>query len=300
MDFKQLESYISCVKYKSLTIASEKIGIAQPTISIHLKNLEDELKTKLINRSAKHFEVTPKGKEFYVFAQNVLKEKEKLLLNWGEKEDNTINLGVSSIYSTYFLPEILLQYSQISKNTYFSIEQKDSKQIIDGIKKGSYELGLVGMSVENENLIFQKFCEDTMILVTPNEEKYALLKQNQENVIEELLKLPIILRENGSGSAKSVSTLFEKMGIEERNLNIIAKMDNIETIKNLVIGGLGITIISEIAVRDCISKGELLQFNLPNNYAKRSLYIVHQKDHILKDSASDFVDFLKKLYYKKV
>lgn len=296
MDFKQLESYISCVKYKSLTIASEKIGIAQPTISIHLKNLEEELKTKLINRSAKYFEVTPKGKEFYAFAQNVLKEKSDLLHSWGEEETNTVNLGVSTIYSTYFLPEILLKYSEINDNTYFSIEQKDSKQIINGVKNGVYELGLVGMSVENENLMFDEFFEDTMVLVTPNQEKYSLLKEKNENALVELLKSPIILREDGSGSGKSVSVLLEKMGIKESKLHLVAKMDNIETIKNLVIGGLGVTIISERVVKDCVSKGELLQFDLPPKYSKRSLYIVHQKDCILKDSANDFISFLKKFY----
>ena len=65
MEFKQLESYIAIVKYKNLTTAAEALGISQPTISIHLKNLEEELHTRLIIRTAKNFEVTQRGQEFF-------------------------------------------------------------------------------------------------------------------------------------------------------------------------------------------------------------------------------------------
>lgn len=65
MEFKQLESYIAIVKYKNLTTAAEALGISQPTISIHLKNLEEELHTRLIIRTAKNFEVTRRGQEFF-------------------------------------------------------------------------------------------------------------------------------------------------------------------------------------------------------------------------------------------
>ena len=70
MEFKQLESYIAIVKYKNLTTAAEALGISQPTISIHLKNLEEELHTRLIIRTAKNFEVTQRGQEFFICAQN--------------------------------------------------------------------------------------------------------------------------------------------------------------------------------------------------------------------------------------
>ena len=79
MEFKQLESYIAIVKYKNLTTAAEALGISQPTISIHLKNLEEELHTRLIIRTAKNFEVTQRGQEFFICAQNILKLRDDLV-----------------------------------------------------------------------------------------------------------------------------------------------------------------------------------------------------------------------------
>ncbi len=296
MDFKQLQSFIYCVEYKSLSVASEKLGIAQPTISVHLKNLEDELQTKLINRSSKSFQVTAKGKEFYVCAQNILKLRDDLLLNWKKQKSNTIKMGVSTVQSSYILPEILLQYNKSNENIHFIVEQKDSKQIINDVENGVFEIGLVGMSVENENLTFKKFYEDKLVLVTPVNEKFIALKEKSNSVTAEILHEPIILRESGSGSGKIASSLFKEMNFDENKLQVVANMDNIESIKKLVVGGLGISIMSENTVKDYVEDGKLLQFEFDENLAKRPLYIVYQKDHILNKSANDFIAFLTKFY----
>ena len=97
MEFKQLESYIAIVKYKNLTTAAEALGISQPTISIHLKNLEEELHTRLIIRTAKNFEVTRRGQEFFVCAQNILKLRDDLINSWNGREAEVIRMGVSTI-----------------------------------------------------------------------------------------------------------------------------------------------------------------------------------------------------------
>ena len=94
MEFKQLESYIAIVKYKNLTTAAEALGISQPTISIHLKNLEEELHTRLIIRTAKNFEVTQRGQEFFICAQNILKLRDDLVNSWNGREAEIIRMGV--------------------------------------------------------------------------------------------------------------------------------------------------------------------------------------------------------------
>ncbi len=296
MDFKQLQSFISCVEYKSLSIASEKLGIAQPTISIHLKNLEEELGTKLIYRTSKSFEVTSKGKEFYVCAQNILKLRDDLISDWKNQKSNSIKLGVSTVQSNFILPEILLEYKKINENLHFAIEQKDSKQIISDVENGKFEIGLVGMSKESENLTFEEFYEDKLVLITPATEKFLAFKKQGSMVTESLLKEPIIIRETGSGSGKIASTILKDMGLGENQLQVVANMDNVESIKKLVIGGLGTSIMSENIVREYIETGKLLQFEFPTKFATRPLYIVYQKDHILNQSTMEFINFLTKFY----
>ena len=104
MDFKQLQSFISVVRCKSFTEAAEELGISQPTISTHIRILEEELNSRLIVRTAKSFEVTPRGTELFECAQNILKLRDDMITRWNGHDSKVIRLGVSTIPSAYILP----------------------------------------------------------------------------------------------------------------------------------------------------------------------------------------------------
>ena len=293
MEFKQLESYIAIVKYKNLTTAAEALGISQPTISIHLKNLEEELHTRLIIRTAKNFEVTQRGQEFFICAQNILKLRDDLVNSWNGREAEIIRMGVSTIPSAYILPEVLPVFGKEHENVYFSIDQMDSQKVIDEVHKGTYDLGLVGMKTEDELLAFEQFYQDRLVVITPVKEKFLRMKEQKEMPVECLFQEPVILREEGSGSGKSAGRFLEKMGIKEEKLHVAARINDQESIKNLVAGGLGISIVSEKAVKDYVESRRLLQFSLPEEFSGREFYIVYQKNYILEECAGEFIKFLK-------
>lgn len=296
MDFKQLQSYLAVVRCKSFSAAAEQLGISQPTISIQIRNLEEELNSKLVLRTAKNFEITPRGQEFYECAQNMIKLRDDILNRWHGQESKVIRLGVSTIPSAYILPEVLPEFGKIHENVYFAVNQSDSQGIIEAVHKGSYDLGLVGMKVEDELLEFRQFYQDRMVLITPVNEKYLAMKEKAEPPIAQLLKEPMILREEGSGSGKSVNRFLTKMGISEEELHVAARMNDQESIKNLVAGGLGVSVVSEKAVEDYLLSKRLLKFDLPGELSGRALYIVYQKDFILKEFVQEFIQFLMHHY----
>ena len=277
MEFKQLESYIAIVKYKNLTTAAEKLGISQPTISVHLKNLEEELHTRLIIRTAKNFEVTQRGQEFFVCAQNILKLRDDLINSWNGREAEIIRMGVSTIPSAYILPEVLPAFGKEHENVYFSIDQMDSQRVIDEVHKGTYDLGLVGMKTEDELLAFEKFYQDKLVVITPVKEKFLRMKEQQELPVDHLFQEPVILREEGSGSGKSAGKFLEKMGIREDKLHIAARINDQESIKNLVAGGLGISIVSEKAVKDYVESRRLLQLVCRRSFLEESFILYIRK-----------------------
>ena len=86
------------------------------------------------------------------------------------------------------------------------------------------------------------------------------------------------------------------MGIQEEDLSIVARMNDQESIKNLVAGGLGVSIISEKAVMDYVAEKRLLKFELMGECLSRQFYIIYQKDYILKNYVKDFIDYLIKFY----
>ena len=296
MDFKQLQSYVTVVKYKSFTIAAEMLGTSQPTISTHIRILEEELNSRLLIRTARSFEITPRGWELYECAQNILKLREDMINRWNEKESKVIQLGVSTIPSAYILPEVLPEFGKLHSDVYFVVNQSDSQGIIDAVHKGSYDVGLVGMKTEDELLEFQSFYQDRMVLITPINEHYLSFKNQKYFPLESLIQEPFIVREEGSGSRKTASLFLEKMGMQEEDLSIVARMNDQESIKNLVAGGLGVSIISEKAVMDYVAEKRLLKFELMGDCLSRQFYIIYQKDYILKNYVKDFIDYLIKFY----
>lgn len=296
MDFKQLQSFITVVKYGSFTKAAEVLYSSQPTISSHIRNLEEELSTRLLVRTTKSLTITPRGMEFYEWAVNTIETRDILLRRWSDDAKRIIRLGTSTIPSAYILPEILPAFGEKNPNVYFIMNQSDSQGVIDGLLQGTYDVGFTGMPTENELLECIPFYEDRMVIITPVNEHFLAYESNPAPDLETLMQEPIILREKGSGSKKSADYFIESLGMTENDLNIIARINDQESIKNLVAGGLGISITSEKAAQNFEREKRILVFQLPENTSHRQLYIVHHKDYIYRDYMKAFIEYVKNFY----
>lgn len=295
MEFKQLESYAAVVKYNSFTKAAENLYISQPTISTHIRALEEELDVRLIMRTTKSIEVTPEGRKLYDYAVNLLELRDRMVHECSANAKKIIHLGASTIPSAYILPEVLPKFGKLSPNTFFVIHQSDSKGILDGLSDGIYDVGLIGMPSGKENIVCRSFCRDRMVIITPVTEHYLKLQSQRKLPLEELLQEPIILREKGSGSKKSADKFLEAMGIAQEQLNVSARVNDPEAIKNLVAGGLGISIISERAARNFLEEKRLLKFDLPDS-SSRDLYVAYRRDQGDKPYVREFAEFVRRQY----
>ena len=296
MEFKQLQSFVEVVNYQSFTKASDKLFISQPTVSAHIAQLEEELNTKLILRTTKSISLTEKGKEVYDYATKILGLKTRMLEACSVQPKNIIHIGASTIPSAYILPNILQEYGTITPDTYFSIHQSDSQGIIDGLKEGLFDIGMIGMKPEDDEISCIPFCQDNMIIITPINDHFLELKYENNYTVKDLLNEPIIMRETGSGSKKTADMFLEKLGIRDSDINIIARINDQEAIKNMVVNGLGISIISELAVKNLLAEKRVLGFPLDKKYSGRQIYLIHRKDHILNQSLKDFLKFVQKKY----
>ena len=291
MDFRQLQSFTTVVELGSFTKAAEKLAISQPTISTHIRGLEEELNACLILRTTKSIEVTPKGRELCEYASKILELRDRMFQCCSPDARQIIHLGASTIPAAYILPEALPKYAKVSQDTYFIIHQDNSQAIINGLGNSLFDVGLVTTVVESEDLTFVPFCQDRMIIITPVNERFLKLQQSSEFPLEELLKEPVILREKGS--KKGVDRFLEKMGINEANLNVSARLNDQEAVKNMVASGMGISFISETAARNFLKERRLLKFELPSFRNQRNLYLAYRKEHIANSRAKDFVAFME-------
>ena len=290
MDFRQLKSFVAVVENKSFSKAAEKLHSAQPTISTHVRMLEEELNTRLILRTTKTIEVTPQGWEAYKYAIKILDLRDRITQSCSADSKYIIRVGASTIPATYVIPDLLPRYSEDNPDTYFQIHQSNSHDVVEGVMDGRFDVGIIGTPAEREGLTCVPFCSNKMVLITPVSEKYLDLQRLPRTPLKQLLLSPIILREKGG--KKSADRYLDAMGIREEDLNVVARVNDQEAVKNMVAGGMGVSLISEIAARDFVRERRLLQFRLPQEQSSQKLYIIHRSRFTAQPKVQNFINFL--------
>ena len=296
MEFKQLESFAAVVRLNSFTKAAESLYISQPTISTHIRALEEELGTRLIMRTTKNIEVTAEGMKLYDYSVNILELRDRMVNECSSAGRQIIHLGASTIPSAYILPEVLPAFGKQNPNAFFVIHQSDSKGVVDGLGDGIYDVGLIGMPSEKDSVICTPFCKDRMVLITPVTEEYQNMYAADVPPEEVLRRSPVILREKGSGSKKSADFFLEQAGLSDEQLQVTARVNDPEAIKNLVAGGLGVSIISKRAAKNFLREKRILAFELPHRADTRDLYVTCRRDQADRGIVREFVEFITRYY----
>lgn len=293
MDFKQLRSFVAVIKYGSFTTAASKLRISQPTVSTHIRLLEEELGTPLVLRTAKRVELTASGYKMYDQAVSMLAMHDRMLQSVRRRESDAIYLGASSIPSGYIVPSILADFCAQQPDVKFVISQDSSQGVIDGMLTGLFDIGFVGMPAEEDMLESVAFHDDKIVIVTPNSSPYTSVDpSNREEIVRMLQSKPVIMRKSGSATRATGNRILDELGLEESNLNIVAHLDDQEAIKNLVTSGFGISLMSECAVRNRIEGGWIKSFDVPGVDAKRQFYVLRRKNIELSERAQQFFSFV--------
>ena len=295
MEFKQLEAFVAVVDYGSFSEAARKLYLTQPTISTHIRSLEEELHTRLIIRTTKKLTITPKGYQLYDSAVRMLDIRNNLFENFTGSKKQIIDLAASTIPSSYLLPELMAGFGRMYPDVYFHSWQTDSAGAISRVLDGSVDLALTGQNTGDDSCIFIPFCQDDMVIATPVNVHYLQLKERPVTFYD-FLKDPIIIRERGSGTKKEMDIFLENAGIEPSSLNVVARMNDLESIKKSIVNGLGISILSARSAVDLKKTKQILLFPLEETAHKRSFYIVYSKNRILKAHVRQFIQYVKNYY----
>jgi len=293
MDLKQLEVFTAVVKTGSFSRAAEQLYLTQPTVSTHIKKLEADLGLRLIDRNTKSLRITPAGERFYPYAQAMLNLRRRALADMRPQGGaQALRIGASTIPSAYVLPGVIARYTAEHPGVSFQIIRRDSLSVIGSVVRGETDLGLVGTCMQDQRCLFQPFAQDELVLAAPNQEKFRLLQQ-QGASLPRLLQEPLILRESSSGTRRETEHILLQLGLDWSALNIVATFNDPEAVKNSVVNGMGVSIISRWAVAQLQREGRVLLFPLGPGVGMRRLYIVTERDLPLTSLAADFTDFIR-------
>ncbi len=299
MDFRQIEAFIYVVRYKSFSKAADAVFLTQPTISAHISSLENELGTKLIDRSGKEVLPTKAGKLFYDYAVNLINVRDNAVFHLSEfskKIEGKVELAASTVPGQYLMPELMTGFIRDYPSISFSVLQLDSKQVIDEILEKNFELGIVGTKVDIAKLQYHFLTEDRLVLAAPNNRKFGSIEADTipfclvegEN---------FIYRESGSGTRQEFEKILTKNGIHSKAVRMSVQLNSIDAIKQSVSIGLGVSIMSLISIEDYVRFGLIKAFNIEGIDLRRSIYAVTHKNRPLSPVNSAFLEYIM-AYYK--
>lgn len=295
MNFVQLEAFVAVIRYRSFSKAAEAIYLSQPTISSHIRSLENELGVQLLIRSTKEIYPSATGRIFYNHATEILAQRDRALnevRSYSTQVQGSLEIAASTVPSQYILPKVLSGLAKKHPDLFFSVKQYDSVHVIQKVINMDVEIGVTGTKFEKSTCVFEPFFQDRLAIITPNTELY----QNADNMISKnaILSSPFIAREPGSGTRKEYEDFLRDIDIDPKQMHTVAQMQGTESVKQAVKNGLGIAIMSKVAAHDIINSGEVLAFDYDSDKLNRNLYFVYLRNRHLSASAEAFMEETRK------
>lgn len=299
MNLKQLEAFVQVAEGGSFSRAAKELYLTQPTISAHIASLEKELNVRLFIRNTKEVSLSEDGKELYKYAKPMMDLEHKIEERFGSGEEpgkHCITIAASTVPAQYLLPAILKRYNEKYPEEQLKILEMDSAKVVLRVIDHMVDVGLTGTTLEKKHCRYVPFYKDQLVVITPNTEKYRKLQAESADDISWICQESFIMREEGSGTRKEAEKQFARAGISVEKLDVIASIENQETIKKSVSQGLGISVLSALASKDEVEEGHILAFPIPGADSGRNINLVYNKNYQLSRSAERFIRIVKEVY----
>lgn len=235
----------------------------------------------------------------YKYARKIIDLEYQIQEHFHVNEDagkRSVTIAASTIPAQYLLPDVLILFKERYPQERFKIIETDSTEVVTHIIEGVADIGFTGTVLEKKYCRYIPFYKDKLVIITPNTPEYQALKEREGQGIAWLKKESIILREEGSGTRKEAEKQLKKAGISMGELNIIASIDNQETIKRSVRQGMGISILSQLAAAEEVETGHMLAFSIPEADEGRDINLVYNKNGHIGKTIERFVRIVEEVY----
>ncbi|MGD9822760.1 selenium metabolism-associated LysR family transcriptional regulator [Desulfobacter sp.] len=293
MDLWQLHIFVSVVEQKSFSRASEQIHLSQPTVSTHIKELEAHFQCRLLDRLGKVTEPTRAGAILYGYAKQMLalkQETQSAMLDFLGHTKGQLLIGGSTIPAGYILPRMMGGFKTAFPDVSILLTVGDTDQITRAVKDGELELGVVGAKTSDPDIVQEKLVEDEMKLVVPTGHEWA---HRTSVTCKALLSQPLIAREPGSGTWKTVISSMEKARVDVSRLEPAVTMGNCVSVIQGILNNVGISILSTIAVAEDLARGRLHALSVEDLDLSRNFYLTLSRKRTRSPICEKFIQFLK-------
>ncbi|MBQ9899686.1 MAG: LysR family transcriptional regulator [Acholeplasmatales bacterium] len=286
---QKLITFLTLLEEKNYTKTAQKLYITQPSVTYHIQSIEKDYGITLFE-NAKTFELTEEGKAMLEYAKNCLIADKELLNNFKKsKENQFLEIGFTNTLAGTKNLNSIFGFA-LENNLFFNCSSAHHNIIIDKIKTGELDFGIIDHNFYDEKLESITLSQNNIILVCDPNGKYKgvnrITRENLQNAI-------LVMGNVESGLYDSTITAFKNKNIKLKN-NTILKSDSANLIINLVKNYDGIGFVYESTVDDEIEKGSLKKLEILNFNPYQNVYLIYSKASNLFKKKQLFIERLKK------
>jgi DNA-binding transcriptional LysR family regulator len=292
IETRHLKIFVAVYKHRSFTKASELLHTSQPTISEHIRNLELRLDCQLFDRLGRSIMPTLEAEILYPRALAILEDMKKLeeeVSSAGKAISGELIIGASTIPGTYILPKIAAAFKIQHPGISFEISTNDSAQVVNAVLSHEILLGIVGAKMVVKKLNYFPFIADELVLAASTQRTIS-----PTITIEQLQALPFLMREEGSGTRKTIEGFLAQKDLDIEQLDICAMLGSSAAIQEAIKSDLGVSIISRFAIQDGLRFKQIQEIAIEGLTMQRTFYIITAKKRTLPNQYQAFLNSMLK------
>lgn len=293
MNFHQLHIFHTVAERGSFSSAAQVLHMTQPAVTMQVQALEEYYGTKLLNRSTKKIELSEAGKALFPYAQKsieIAREADEAMSSFAHMLQGRLQLGASLTIGEYVLPRLLGPFGQQYPQINIMMKVMNTTQLIEEICKHQLSFGLIEAPIQHPDMVIDAVMQDELKLIVPA--GHPLSKRDAVD-LEEVLKYPFVLREQGSGTRQVMEDQLLQQGYNPEHIQTVMELGSTGAVKSAVEAGLGITMLSPSSVKHETTLGLVKIIDIDHVEFKRKFYAIHLKSTLLPISAVTFLSFLR-------
>jgi DNA-binding transcriptional LysR family regulator len=293
MELRQIEAFVSVVKHKTFTLASDHLSLTQPAVTRAVGSLESELGTKLLDRMGRTVALTASGESFLPYAESMLRmadESKRCVADVQDGNAGRLSLASSGTIAAYMLPSILRDFGLRYPKVKLELHTAPSAQVFEMVVGGEVDCGLVMDIRSADGISTQVISNYSHVLITSREFHQEISDQNELVLAEKISNYELITMQLGSTLRSQVETILSQSGVKPK-IGLI--VDNVETIKRMVRAGLGVAILPDLSVREESLNGELSVHKIADSEGvSQQIAAIHREDRYVSMAMRNLIGMM--------
>lgn len=288
MDLDALNIFLTVAQHGSFSEAGRRLHLTQPAISQIIRGLERDLGVELFNRQGRSVRLTEAGQVLRPLAGELLNSARRVretMLSLQGEVIGEMTIGCSTASGKYLLPGLIARFRSQHPQVRVNVLVTNRESVIKKLLAGDVQLGISSKKIDNDELEYQNFFVDDVILIAPANHRWA----SYPNIYpDDLLDEPLILREEAAGTREVMIDGLRSRDITPDMLNVAMVLGNAEAIEMAVEEGIGVAFVSRLAALRGIELGRIIEVSVVGMELKRNIYLMRARSMLQSRLQTEF------------